>query len=49
MTLADYIFAQQKTIDRALEHWVPAETSNPTTIHRAMRYSLFAGGKRIRH
>jgi geranylgeranyl diphosphate synthase, type II len=48
MTLADYIFAQQKTIDRALEHWVPAETSNPTTIHRAMRYSLFAGGKRIR-
>jgi geranylgeranyl diphosphate synthase, type II len=48
MTLADYISAQQKTVDAALERWVPAETDNPPTIHRAMRYSLFAGGKRIR-
>ena len=48
MTLADYISAQQKTVDAALERWVPAEADNPTTIHRAMRYSLFAGGKRIR-
>jgi geranylgeranyl diphosphate synthase, type II len=48
MTLADYIAAQQKTVDAALERWVPAETENPPTIHRAMRYSLFAGGKRIR-
>jgi geranylgeranyl diphosphate synthase type II len=48
MTLADYISAQQKTVDAALERWVPAETENPSTIHRAMRYSLFAGGKRIR-
>ena len=48
MTLADYISARQKTIDAALDCWVPAETANPATIHRAMRYSLFAGGKRIR-
>ncbi|HEV1287942.1 MAG TPA: polyprenyl synthetase family protein, partial [Bryobacteraceae bacterium] len=48
MTLADYISAQQKTVDSALERWVPAETENPATVHRAMRYSLFAGGKRIR-
>lgn len=48
MTLADYISAQQKTVDAALERWVPAEAENPATIHRAMRYSLFAGGKRIR-
>jgi geranylgeranyl diphosphate synthase type II len=48
MTLADYISAQQKTVDAALDRWVPAETDNPPTIHRAMRYSLFAGGKRIR-
>jgi geranylgeranyl diphosphate synthase type II len=48
MTLADYISARQKTIDAALDCWVPAETENPATIHRAMRYSLFAGGKRIR-
>jgi geranylgeranyl diphosphate synthase type II len=48
MTLADYIAAQQKTVDLALDRWVPAESVNPSTIHRAMRYSLFAGGKRIR-
>src|SRR3984957_4586290 len=48
MTLADYISAQQKTVDAALERWVPPESENPATIHRAMRYSLFAGGKRIR-
>jgi len=48
MTLADYISAQQKTVDSALERWVPAESDNPATIHHAMRYSLFAGGKRIR-
>ena len=28
--------------------WCPPETTPPETIHRAMRYSLFAGGKRIR-
>src|ERR1700728_2038968 len=48
MTLADYISAQQKTVDFALERWVPAESNSPPTIHRAMLYSLFAGGKRIR-
>jgi geranylgeranyl diphosphate synthase type II len=48
MTLDDYISAQQKKVDAALDRWVPPETENPATIHRAMRYSLFAGGKRIR-
>ena len=48
MTLEDYIAAQQKRVDQALDRWVPPETENPATIHRAMRYSLFAGGKRIR-
>ena len=48
MTLDAYIAAQQKTIDAALDRWVPPETEDPATIHRAMRYSLFAGGKRIR-
>src|SRR5215831_5973254 len=48
MTLEHYIAAQQKTIDAALDRWVPPETEDPATIHRAMRYSLFAGGKRIR-
>src|SRR5579864_790935 len=48
MTLPDYIAARQKAVDAALDRWVPAESINPQTIHRAMRYSLFAGGKRIR-
>ena len=48
MTLAEYMAAQQKAVDAALDRWVPSEDQNPATIHRAMRYSLFAGGKRIR-
>jgi geranylgeranyl diphosphate synthase type II len=35
-------------VDGVLEQWVPAESVNPSSIHKAMRYSLFAGGKRIR-
>ncbi|HEY8233275.1 MAG TPA: farnesyl diphosphate synthase [Vicinamibacteria bacterium] len=34
--------------EAALEAALPAESAWPETIHRAMRYSLFAGGKRIR-
>src|SRR5229473_89517 len=48
MTLAEYMAAEQKAVDTALNRWVPREDQNPATIHRAMRYSLFAGGKRIR-
>src|SRR3984957_10348531 len=48
MTLAEYIAAQQAVVDAALGRWVPAESEDPAAIHRAMRYSLFAGGKRIR-
>jgi geranylgeranyl diphosphate synthase type II len=48
MTLTDYISRQQKIVEQALDRWVPAENENPSTIHKAMRYSLFAGGKRIR-
>jgi geranylgeranyl diphosphate synthase type II len=35
-------------MDAALDRWVPAESADPESIHKAMRYSLFAGGKRIR-
>jgi geranylgeranyl diphosphate synthase type II len=48
MTLHEYIVVQQKAVEAALDRWVPPENTNPETIHRAMRYSLFAGGKRIR-
>ncbi len=48
MTLGDYIAFQQKRVDAALDKWVPEESQNPSIIHKAMRYSLFAGGKRVR-
>jgi geranylgeranyl diphosphate synthase type II len=48
MTLAEYVARQQARIDGALERWVPPESAPPASIHKAMRYSLFAGGKRIR-
>jgi geranylgeranyl diphosphate synthase, type II len=48
MKLAEYLAAQQQLIDAELSRLVPAESVAPETIHRAMRYSLMAGGKRIR-
>ena len=48
MNLAAYLAGQQKLVDAQLDRLVPPETQAPETIHRAMRYSLFAGGKRIR-
>jgi geranylgeranyl diphosphate synthase type II len=48
MTLSDYLADQCALVEAALDRWTPAETVPPSIIHRAMRYSLFAGGKRIR-
>src|SRR5215475_9998016 len=38
----------QRAIDAALEKLLPAATVRPDSIHRAMRHSVFAGGKRLR-
>jgi geranylgeranyl diphosphate synthase type II len=46
--LQDYLADQAQAVDAALHEWVPAESVQPDSIHKAMRYSLFAGGKRIR-
>lgn len=35
-------------VDKALHQFLPAEKTAPQTIHKAMRYSIFAGGKRLR-
>ncbi len=43
-----YLAGQQERIDAMLDRLTPLETAPPETIHKAMRYSLFAGGKRIR-
>ena len=46
-SLHDYLAEQVQAIDHVLDLWVPAESVDPLSIHKAMRYSLFAGGKRI--
>lgn len=48
LSLHHYLSDLQQVIDNTLGFWVPAETTDPHSIHAAMRYSLFAGGKRIR-
>jgi geranylgeranyl diphosphate synthase type II len=40
--------ALRVAVDEALDRALPPESAWPATIHRAVRYSLFAGGKRIR-
>jgi geranylgeranyl diphosphate synthase type II len=37
-----------KLIDQTLDRLIPNQDTHPTSIHRAMRHSTFAGGKRIR-
>ncbi|MDQ3198435.1 MAG: polyprenyl synthetase family protein [Verrucomicrobiota bacterium] len=48
MELKRYLAARQKEVDRALDRFLPKGSTKPATIHKAMRYSLFAGGKRLR-
>ena len=48
MTLNEYLSEQSRNIDQALDRCVPPESAPPRIIHKAMRYSLFAGGKRLR-
>src|SRR5271157_649964 len=48
MSLQEFLAARVAVIDAALDRLTPPETAHPATLHRAMRYSLFAGGKRIR-
>jgi geranylgeranyl diphosphate synthase type II len=48
MNLKAYLKSRQEKIERALDRHLPKESTKPATIHKAMRYSLFAGGKRLR-
>jgi len=48
MLLKQYLAQQQKRIDAALQRYLPKASTKPKTIHEAMRYSVFAGGKRLR-
>jgi geranylgeranyl diphosphate synthase type II len=46
--LGAYMKQRADAVDAALERFLPAETLRPETLHKAMRYSVFAGGKRLR-
>ncbi|MBT8038189.1 MAG: polyprenyl synthetase family protein [Verrucomicrobiae bacterium] len=46
--LQPWLKAQQKQVDTALGGFLPRASAAPRTIHKAMRYSVFAGGKRLR-
>ncbi len=46
--LSLYLETHHKLVETALKQCVPAAVLRPATIHRAMRYSLLAGGKRLR-
>ncbi len=48
MTFANYLDARRKEVDAALERHLPGPPSVPTVVAEAMRYSLMAGGKRLR-
>ncbi len=48
MKLPDFFEADHGVVEAALNRLIPAENTPPSSIHRAMRYSVFAGGKRIR-
>jgi geranylgeranyl diphosphate synthase type II len=43
-----YLARSTAAVNDALDGYLPAEKTKPATIHRAMRYSIFAGGKRLR-
>lgn len=46
--LNSWLAARSGEVDAALDSLLPKASAKPATIHRAMRYSLFAGGKRMR-
>ena len=46
--LKETLLQGQKMADAALERLLPAATQYPSSIHQAMRHSVFAGGKRLR-
>lgn len=48
MKLSPFFEEDRLAVDASLDRLLPAETTPPASIHTAMRYSVFAGGKRMR-
>ncbi len=48
MDLNAYLKDRTALVDKTLRAYLPCEDTLPASLHKAMRYSVFAGGKRIR-
>lgn len=48
MDLQAYLRTRREIVDRALDELLPTEDNDSGPLHKAMRYSVFAGGKRVR-
>ncbi len=48
MDLKSYLADRAALVDAAMDAYLPEAKDRPTTIHEAMRYAIFAGGKRLR-
>ena len=48
MTLESFLADSKTLVDAALDRWLPGAADEPRRLHEAMRYALFAGGKRLR-
>jgi geranylgeranyl diphosphate synthase type II len=48
MTLDARMETRRAQVERALDQWLPAATREPRRLHESMRYSVLAGGKRLR-
>ena len=46
--LVAYLEATTRAVNDGLDRLLPKAKAKPSTIHTAMRYSIFAGGKRLR-
>ena len=47
-SLEAILVERREQVDLALDRWLPLQGDHPPKIHEAMRYSVFAGGKRLR-
>jgi geranylgeranyl diphosphate synthase type II len=48
MDFKEYIKKKREIVNQALDKYLPDENKEPKSLHQAMRYSVFAGGKRLR-
>ena len=48
LDIRQYLERKREEVDQYLQSVIPSAETMPTTLHESMRYSLFAGGKRVR-